>query len=81
MSRTLKDIRKIYLSEAEQLERSHYSLCGRCDWCLPEQNRVRKSDKKKAIEFELNLIELDEANELLLQAVNKFNHRLQKKGQ
>jgi hypothetical protein len=78
MSRTLKDVRRDYLTEAEKLERSHYSLCGRCDWCLPEQNRVRKTENKKAIDFELNLIELDDASELLLSAINKFSTRLQK---
>lgn len=74
MSRTLKDIKKEYLSKEEQQKRNHYGVCAGCEWCLPAINRVRSSERRNAIEFELNLIELDEANELLQQAINKFRN-------
>jgi hypothetical protein len=74
MSRTYKDIKKEYLSPAEQLERNHYSVCKKCEWCKPEINRVRSAEKKNAISFELQLVELEENSELLQQAINKFRN-------
>jgi hypothetical protein len=74
MSRTFKDIKKEYLTPAEQLERNHYSVCKKCEWCKPEINRVRSAEKKNAISFELQLVELEENSELLQQAINKFRN-------
>ena len=72
MSRTFKDIKKEYLSPAEQLERNHYSVCKKCEWCKPEMNYVRGAEKKNAISFELNLIDLDELSAELQNAINNY---------
>jgi hypothetical protein len=74
MSRTFKDIKKEYLSPAEQLERNHYSVCKKCEWCKPEMNYVRSNARKEAIAFELQLVDLEENSELLQQAINKFRN-------
>jgi hypothetical protein len=74
MSRTFKDIKKEYLSPAEQLERNHYSVCKKCEWCTPAIGRVRSAEKKNAIVFELQLADLEEHSELLQQAINKFRN-------
>jgi len=75
MSRTFKDIKKEYLSPAEQLKRKHYGLCSGCEWCTPAMTRVRSAEKKNAISFELQLADLEENSELLRQAINKFRNK------
>jgi hypothetical protein len=72
MSRTFKDIKTKYLTEAEQQQRNQHDTCSGCNWCAPARNRVRSSEKKNAISFELNLIELDELSAELQQAINNY---------
>lgn len=62
MSRTYKDIKTKYLSIEEQQERTRNA-----------KPKVREYlQKKNAISFELNLIELDELSAELQSAINNY---------